>query len=461
MPELNLLYVKGESIGYGRYGVHLARELEKLGIDVYDHLPEPDELPRGDQEHLAHLNAGKKSKVCNVVAWVSVPTHARGWWSGQIPVISTMWESTFLPESFRENLHEFDTVVVPSWQNLELFSQYHDNVHFVPLGVDPERWHFTKREDPGTFFNFLIGGSGPRKGTDLAYKAFRRVFGRCPKDGPIPRLIMKNPRGEDFYGDRIELVTGRISPEAEVSLYAQAHCYLQPSRGEGFGLQPLQAMAQGCPTILTAAHGHESFSHLGLGISASLSQSAYFIYGDAGEWWEPNLDELCDRMEYVYNHYDFVCREAESSAREIANHWTWRQTAVQFVDAIGPGRLIDAPKHGDWHKPEAKLYLVRVNKPWRADIAGAQYHFQPDQDYWEPADVKRILFEAGLLDPSCVQQLTVDGHWADNGLLPVQAEKIPEYSAKYAYCELCHQRLGSGVQRADEILKDLDDNAGV
>src|SRR6266571_789770 len=103
-PELNLLYVHGESIGYGRYGINLAKQLQALGVDVYDHLPAPDDRGSRDLEHLAHLNTGKRSKVCNVVCWVSVPTHARGWWKGQYPVVSTMWESSHLPESFRETL---------------------------------------------------------------------------------------------------------------------------------------------------------------------------------------------------------------------------------------------------------------------------------------------------------------------------------------------------------------------
>jgi hypothetical protein len=34
-----------------------------------------------------------------------------------------MFETDFLPEAFREGLDQFDTVMVPSQQNLELFSR--------------------------------------------------------------------------------------------------------------------------------------------------------------------------------------------------------------------------------------------------------------------------------------------------------------------------------------------------
>lgn len=468
MKEVSYLYVHDPdgsgSIGYARMGIHFARHMRDKGVTVYDHLPEPEADPA-----MAHLNDGRQSGIANVVLWASVPTHARGWWKGQSPRIQTMWESTVLPESFRENLHEFDQVIVPSLQNVELFSQYHDNVVYVPLGVDPERWHYVERPTPERYFRFLIGGSGPRKGTDLAHRAFRKVFKTWPTDGPVPQLILKNPRGEEFYGDGIEMVTGKLSPQAETDLYASAHCYLQPSRGEGFGLQPLQAMAQGIPTILTNAHGHESFAHLGHGLSTALSQSAYFIYGDAGEWWEPNFDELCDWMLYVYNHYERCLGKAKRSAEVIAQEWTWERATEKLLTVLGDD--IAMPYSGDhtWKTPVSKRYLTVLNRDWTADIAGTMYFFEKGKEYWEQADVKRILFENELLDPRCVTKptafvrtpegspnLTVD----DTGLTEEQVRKIPNYTAAHSHCPTCGHRLNSGLTRADEIEMEMAAAAG-
>lgn len=431
--EMNLLFVHGSHIGYGRLGVELAEQLKSMDVTIYDHLPDPINY---------YEDHGYKSGVSNVVCWVSTPTHARGWFKDQIPCMFTMWEATQLPESFRENLHEFDTIIVPSKQNLELFSRYHDNVKFVPLGVDPKVWHYTSRRE-GTFFNFLIGGSGPRKGTDLAHKAFRKVFKSWPKDMPVPKLIMKNTRGEDYYGERIEIIGGRISAEDEVALYETAHCYLQPSRGEGFGLQPLQALAQGIPTILTAAHGHDAFAHLGYGIPATLGQSGYFIFGDAGDWWEPDFDELCELMEYVYLNYGEAKSKAKQSADEINRQFTWRNTAYRFIDAIGQERLIPYSGNHQWYVPESRLYTLITNRDWHCEIAGTNFYFVKGKEYHESADVKRILFEAGLLDSNC---LTGD----DIGLAPEQAARIPAYTAAQEFCPLCHQKLGTGEKREAE-----------
>lgn len=461
--QLNLLHVHSTAIGYGRLGVYLADELRKQGVTVHDHLPSPAE-DMSAQRLDDHLNEGKSAGISNVACWVSVPTHARGWWKDQTACLFSMWEATVLPESFRETLHEFDTVIVPSLQNLELFGQYHDNVRFVPLGVDPDRWHYQPRQDPSPFFNFLIGGSGTRKGTDLAYRAFKTVFGEdgsWPNDGPIPRLIMKSPRGESDKPrhDRVTQVAGRIEDAEEVALYGAAHCYLQPSRGEGFGLQPLQAIAQGLPTILTDAHGHESFAHLGVGISAELAKSAYFIYGDAGDWWEPSFDELCEAMEDVYLRYDKHLERAEVSAETVAKEWTWADTTRKFLDAVGRDRLGPYEGRAEWYETQRRRYLVITNKDWTCDIAGITYHFKAGEEYWELADVKRILFEAGLLAPSCLHDYGKDGRadgTFDTGLTEEQAAKIDRYTAAHEHCPSCGQRLNSRPTKSDELFAEAE-----
>jgi hypothetical protein len=415
---MHLLHVPATWVGYGRYGIKLSEALTRAGID--------------------NINTLERSDIRNVVAWVSTPAQADGWFDGQYKVLSTMWEAQSLPEAFRENLHEFDQIVVPSEHNVELFGRWHQNVTKVPLGVDTSEWNYRPRQPHDERFNFLIGGSGPRKGTDLAYRAFRKLYGKTwPTDGPMPWLIMKSPRSEDFYGDRIERIGGRVSDADERDIYGMAHCYLQPSRGEGWGLQPLQAIAQGIPTILTNAHGHAEFAHLGYPISAGNSKAAYFTSGDAGEWWEPRFDELCQAMEWVYEHYDEAAAKARDSARVVEQMFSWDATAERFTDAIGRYRLeVPYTGNGQWTKPFARHFLVRVDRPWQCHIGHIDYRFERGRDYFEPAEVKRILFEAGVLDPACLNVV-------DNGLNKEQLDKIPEYSASHARCPTCGQRFNT------------------
>ncbi len=164
---------------------------------------------------------------------------------------------------------------------------------------------------------------------------------------------MQDIGGSDLDG-RIMQMNGKLPPEEEIALYEMAHCYLQPSRGEGFGLQPLQAIAQGIPTILTDAHGHASFSHLGWGIGSKPVKAAYFIYGDAGEWWEPDLDDLCDRMRWMYDNWTEATITAAYASDVVAEQFTWKHTAEKFIgmfDDLAPGSVFRAV---DRHVPHPR-----------------------------------------------------------------------------------------------------------
>jgi hypothetical protein len=362
----------------------------------------------------------------------------------------TMWEASILPEDFRQSMHEFDQIMVPSMQNVELFSRYHPNVEYLPLGVDKTQWHYTPRPDPTPTFRFLHTGSGARKAPDLAFRAFQTVFPHPERMDPPPVLVMKNPKGDEFWGPNIEMVTGRLSDEDEIALYESCHAMVMPSRGEGFGLQPLQAIAQGMPTILTNAHGHEGFAHLGIPIDWHWDEASYFVYGDAGQWWEPDFEQLCEAMHDVYHNYAEHLRVAKINAGIVADKWTSDQTATNFRTLLSP--YIDEPGPTDRvaHIPEKRKFLVRVNAGMQADIGGLTHRFEEGRDYWQHADVKRLLFEGGHLDISCLPKYN-DNPDVEQGLSPRQLGRQEDYAAEHAYCPACRQRLNTLPTKADDI----------
>lgn len=465
--ELTMLFARGEAIGYARAGTYIAEDLASRGVDVYN----DDGHPKSRQEMGAHqrlLRGGNeivvegrrtKTEHTNAMMLVSVPTHLAGYWEGQYKSILTMWEAMTLPESFRDTLHEFDLLMVPSWHNRDLFSQYHDNVQLVLLGVDPLLWHYRKPTPPGPFFDFLISGAGampapnepgPRKGTDIAYRAFRTVFKDLEKLDPQPRLIVKSMFGVgEMYGANIQHVTGRLGVQAELDLYASCHAYIQPSRGEGFGLQPLQALAMGRPTILTNAHGHESYAHLGIGLGWKPAKANYFIYGDAGEWWEPSLEETCEAMWDVYNHYDEHCHKARASADEIAKCWTWTQTTDSILTHLGDAIHQPYSGSGVWTDPKPKLYKIVTTRDKMFESAGRTLYFQKGVEYYDFADIKRLVFENGCLDVSCLDD-------DDHGLAEVQALQLGKYRADHENCPSCGQPLNSAPTAADRIYEELE-----
>lgn len=462
MARMNLLHVKASTIGYGRYGVKLHEAIERAGVDVFDDLPSPRNSDAGN-----YIPPGSKSAVCSHVSWVSTPGHCRGWWEGQTRSISTMWESSILPEPFREGLDAFDTVIVPSMQNLELFSKYHDNVKFAPLGIDPSEWYPLDRPTKeNNDFTFLISGGGKRKGSDLVIDAFRKVFGGAAG----VRLLVHSPRTVDIPSeDNIHLIRGFLKAEEERAMYSMAHVYVQPSRGEGFGLRPLQAIAQGIPTIATNAHGHAAFGHLltyPLGWHLEETPPQSFHHGPAGSWWEPDFDELCQMMESSYENYDRDVDRARTNGWQAVTEFNWDQCAAAYLDAIGRDRLelpdispvepvivdgvsYNTPVQGNWIEPDIRRYLVRVNSHRLFEVGGLQYMLEPGKDYWEVADVKRVLFDSGALDPSCLPQ-NLDEE-TDFGLTPEQVQRIPAYTGSHSSCPTCGQKLNTNRPTMEEL----------
>lgn len=471
--DICVAHAHDRQIGYGRMGVDLSKALQDMGLNVYD-------WTEGWEDHIPPAESVHSPGRARTAVFVSPGTHVQGWLEGQYTVAYTMWEATELPEANRDTLHEYDLVVVPSKANLELYSRYHPNVKMVPLGVGPE-WHYRPRdalfydldfnapqeEDTdergmglpmsSPSFNFLCAGAGPlRKGIDLVAQAFQRAFPQAQFMQPRPELIYKTPLGVEIEGVT-QHIPGYLSEDEELDLYQSAHCFVSAARGEGFGLQPLQAIAQGCPTILVNAHGHTSFAHF-----ASRRVAGHLVPapqamgdGDAGEWWECDIEELAEAMFDVYCNY--AQYEALAWTNSVAVHqvFSWAKTARGLVEAIGEENLTFLPYQlrgtlatgsvvpYDWHALEHEKYLIRVTDDYRGTVNSVAYHFTPGQDYYDVADIKRQIARMGLLDQSCVG---ADG--------VVKAD--PRLSGTWSYCSHCGQRLNSVPTKADDILAALE-----
>jgi glycosyltransferase involved in cell wall biosynthesis len=272
-------------------------------------------------------------------------------------------------------------------------------VRYVPLGIDIDIWKPTPRKE-GRIFTFLSLANSARKGNDLLPKAFAEVFG---DGGGKVQMVILDPRGRIRHRPGLVLINAMVPHDELMAHYGAAHCYVAPSRGEGFGLQPLQAMAQGTPTILTDAHGQAQFAHLGIPIPAGFSDSFGFVHGEAGQWWEPDFDALCAAMREVYEHYDEHLDRAQSNALIVRDEWNWTEATKKLLAELGDldGDLISATHQIDPSEFERR-FLLRVKKHSPCLIGGTHYDFRPGIDYKETADVKRVIYDAGLLEESCV-----------------------------------------------------------
>ncbi len=317
----------GEGIGYGYAAVETIRALQRKQCKV-----------------TFQANTLELSK----------PTHARchisfvqpDFYQGvpdQFCVGYTPWESSEIPERWKNHMSRMDEIWTTSSYCKDIYEEYNVNdvIRVVPHGIDPEIWKINNRFITDKFVFFHIGGPTARKGGQRVYDAFEKVFG----DNENVVLLLKSNGssecrwydGKGQYGNanrhpRVQVVESYLEVYELVKLYNAAHCMVYPTSGEGFGLIPFQAIATGLPTIVTEATGTVDFANLSVPLDSKPAPGNGIHLGN---WVEPDFDDLCDKMLYVYNNYDKVKEKTLHGAHIIHNNQTWDHIGQQILDIFG------------------------------------------------------------------------------------------------------------------------------
>lgn len=343
-----------------------------------------------------HREVHKLAKVvdnASVKVWMTTPNLVTGWMTGQKKVVFTMWETdTLSPNIFIDHLPYFDQVVVPCEHNRLLFAQHHPNVSVVNLGVDSKFYKPGPDREPNKKFVFMAGGSHwLRKGLDVVVRAFTKLntkgaelVVKCTSEtiGGIPAISHPNITIHDRF----------ITQEADRELYYASDCYIAASRGEGWGLMPLQAMCMGIPTIISDTSGHREFSKLATRVVATEPRPVYAppYYLD-GNWDEPDFDGLVEAMTWMLDNREDARIQAASSISKAAKY-TWANSAKQLLKATGTGVILKNAVEVPAPEPTV---LLRVRKRVRAEIGRHRVDLEPGVDHWVPANVKKVITDAG------------------------------------------------------------------
>jgi glycosyltransferase involved in cell wall biosynthesis len=133
------------------------------------------------------------------------------------------------------------------------FSVHPSKIEIVPNGVDE---FFSPGHDEEGDYALYAGTLEPRKGID----DLLAVWGSLPQ--PRPRLLLAGDPGWRTRVDRVDgvEVLGFVSRERLRDLYRGARVFIYPSRYEGFGIPPLEAMACGAPVIATTTGAIPEFA---------------------------------------------------------------------------------------------------------------------------------------------------------------------------------------------------------
>lgn len=316
------------TVGFGNASWHIFQNLRKQGIDpvISQFAPSGSKIPIG-------------ISFCP-------PTQYSFGSLDQYKIGYTPWESTGLLPLWKDIMLNCDEIWTTSTWNQEIFSNALDREVFVYLhgidhGYSPSRRKFTNG-DPFTFFH--LGEPFNRKAGQLVVEAFINLYGNNPnyrlimKASHLHNLEVRSPADSNVMGPptkfykNIHIIT-RVLTDAELlSLYSEAHCFVYPSWGEGFGFNPLQAMAMGIPTICTEAWA-EYKNYITLPLDSEWAWSPWQTI-HPGYMRAPNVMQLEQHMKHVAQEYDKYAKIAFRNSFRIHEEYDWEHVTKPAADRI-------------------------------------------------------------------------------------------------------------------------------
>jgi glycosyltransferase involved in cell wall biosynthesis len=232
-------------------------------------------------------------------------------------------------------------LIVPCNHNLKVFRNCGVKIPIsvVPLGIDPKMFPYMDRPSRSKFTFLMLGTLTLRKNPGAVVETFMSLF----KDKKDVRLILKTQSKTlppiKFPGYDIQIIDSHMTPQELRMLYYEADAFVFPSKGEGFGLPPLEAMATGLPTILARNSGMADFSRKKYNYPVpTLKKIDAEMYprnwGYVGKYYLPNREALKKYMWEVYSKRDESRKVGENASKWVHGHWTYRHSAQKLVQIL-------------------------------------------------------------------------------------------------------------------------------
>jgi len=304
--------------GYGVAAASIYKSLKKLGLEV------EIESKYADIE-ISFADPGN-------YVWLDPSSYK---------IAYSAWESTDINPTFRANMEKADEIWATSPWTEKVFKNIFPNKPTLTYkhGIDPE-WKPTLRKKAGDPFTFLhIGEPYSRKDGQLVVDCFTELFGHDPKYRLVLKCTFMNTTrvksDQGWYSspsaqyDNIVEICEMISPDQMIGLYGLCDVFVYPSWGEGFGFQPLQALASGMPVIST-----DGWADYAKYITYPLSSRwtpAPWTDIHQGYMMKPEKEHLKKLMLQSVEEYESVLSPTFRNAFDIHREYDWLEVTKPAV----------------------------------------------------------------------------------------------------------------------------------
>lgn len=268
-----------------------------------------------------------------------------------INIAYNIWETTQQPQKFFDKLLEFHRVWVPSeWQKDVMLKQNFPvgKIHVVPGGVDAE--FIPIKKEKSDVIRFLIVGSWCfRKSTKKMIECFLETFKNTKNVELV--LSVDNPFANDglrttenrlkHYGlmsDKIKIVN-HTDRESYIKLIQSCDVFLACSRGEGWNLPLIEALACGKPSIFSDCSSHTEFgSEYPLKVkiikeipAVCKEEGVEF----SGNYFEPNWGQFKKQLKDVKSNLLKYTTLHVSLSNVLREKFSWDNSAKRAMELIG------------------------------------------------------------------------------------------------------------------------------
>ncbi|HKS25427.1 MAG TPA: glycosyltransferase family 4 protein [Thermoanaerobaculia bacterium] len=271
----------------------------------------------------------------------------------------TVWETTRLPPAHMAALRELDEVWTPSsWGRRVLIDSglAEERVRVVPEGVDPDVFRpcSGRRGSNGPFRFLCVGRWSIRKGVDELVRAFSEEFAPHEDVELVLHCAFAGDTGADLPARIAKAAPAahapivpsgpRAQPEM-AALYQSCDAFVLPTRGEGWGLPIVEAMACGLPVITTGYSAPADYLDEAIAYPLRVAKledvNAPAYDRGAGQWALPDFAHLRALMRHVFENREEARAKGARAAETVRRDWTWAR-AAETAYALLCDRIVHA-----------------------------------------------------------------------------------------------------------------------